>query len=57
MIAVLFSHPQVYVDIAGNDWARPQPHFYGQLRRLVDAGFIKRIMWERTSWYGLVRSR
>jgi predicted TIM-barrel fold metal-dependent hydrolase len=45
MIAVLFSHPQVYVDIAGNNWAQPRPHFYGQLKRLVDAGFIKRIMW------------
>jgi hypothetical protein len=45
MIAVLYSHPQVYVDISGNDWAHPRPHFYGQLRRLVDAGFIKRIMW------------
>jgi uncharacterized protein len=45
MIAVLFSHPQVYIDISGNDWAQPRPHFHGQLRRLVDAGFIKRIMW------------
>jgi hypothetical protein len=45
MIAVLYSHPQVYVDIAGNDWSAPRPHFYGQLKRLVDAGFIKRIMW------------
>ncbi len=45
MIAVLFSHPQVYVDISGNDWAHPRPHFHGQLRRLVEAGFIKRIMW------------
>lgn len=45
MIAVLFSHPQVYVDIAGNVWAQPRPHFYAQLRRLVDAGFVTRIMW------------
>jgi predicted TIM-barrel fold metal-dependent hydrolase len=45
MIAVLFSHPQVYVDIAGNVWAQPRPHFYAQLRRLVEAGFAKRIMW------------
>jgi len=45
MIALLFAHPQVYVDIAGNDWAQPRPHFYAQLRRLVEAGFIKRIMW------------
>jgi predicted TIM-barrel fold metal-dependent hydrolase len=45
MIAVLYTHPQVYVDIAGNDWSLPRPQFYEQLRRLVDAGFIKRIMW------------
>jgi predicted TIM-barrel fold metal-dependent hydrolase len=45
LIAVLFSHPQVYVDIGGNDWAQPRPHFYGQLKRIVDAGFIERIMW------------
>jgi predicted TIM-barrel fold metal-dependent hydrolase len=45
MVSVLYSHPQVYVDIAGNYWSQPRPHFYGQLRRLVDAGFIKRIMW------------
>jgi uncharacterized protein len=45
MIALLFSHPQVYVDISGNDWAQPRPHFYGQLKRLIDAGFAKRIMW------------
>jgi len=45
MIAVLYSHPQVYVDIAGNNWAHPRAQFYGQLRRLIDAGFGKRIMW------------
>ena len=45
MIAVLLAHPQVYVDIAGNNWAHPRPHFYGQLRRLLDAGFGKRVMW------------
>jgi predicted TIM-barrel fold metal-dependent hydrolase len=52
MIAVLYSHPQVYVDIAGNNWAHPRPHFYGQLRRLVEAGFIKRIMWgsDQLAW-------
>jgi uncharacterized protein len=45
MIALLFAHPQLYVDIAGNDWTQPRPHFYAQLRRLIEAGFIKRIMW------------
>ena len=45
MIALLFSHPQVYVDVAQNDWGFPRAHFYSQLKRLVDAGFEKRIMW------------
>lgn len=43
-IALLFSHPQVYVDIAQNDWGFPRAHFYAQLKRLVDAGFEERIM-------------
>jgi len=45
MIAVMYAHPQVYVDIAGNDWQFPRAHFYGQLKRLIDAGLGKRIMW------------
>lgn len=45
MIAMLFSHAQLYVDIAANDWGFPRAHFYAQLRRLVDAGFASRIMW------------
>lgn len=44
MIALLYSHPQVYVDIAQNNWGFPKPHFYRQLKMLVDAGFQKRIM-------------
>jgi uncharacterized protein len=44
MIALLYSHPQVYVDIAQNDWGFPRAHFYGQLKRLMDAGFGKRIL-------------
>jgi predicted TIM-barrel fold metal-dependent hydrolase len=45
MIALLYSHPQVYVDVAQNDWGFPRAHFYSQLKRLVDAGFSKRILW------------
>jgi predicted TIM-barrel fold metal-dependent hydrolase len=44
-IALLYSNPQVYVDIAQNDWGFPKAHFYGQLKRLIDAGFEKRILW------------
>jgi predicted TIM-barrel fold metal-dependent hydrolase len=45
MIALLYSHPQVFVDIAQNDWGFPRAHFYSQLERLVNAGFGKRILW------------
>lgn len=44
MIALLYSYPQVYVDVAGNDWSFPRKHFHAQLRRLVVAGFGKRIL-------------
>jgi hypothetical protein len=45
MIAVLYSYPRSTSISPVNHWGMPRPHFYGQLRRLVDAGFIKRIMW------------
>ena len=44
MIAVMFAHPQLYVDIAVLDHAYPDKQFYGYLQRLVDAGMEERIM-------------
>lgn len=44
MIGLLWAHPQVYVDIAVIDWFIPRREFHAYLRRLVDAGFEKRIM-------------
>ncbi|WP_167285199.1 amidohydrolase family protein [Marilutibacter alkalisoli] len=44
MIALLYSHPNLYVDVAQNNWGFPRAHFYRQLQQLVDAGFGKRIM-------------
>lgn len=44
MIAILYSYPQVYVDIAQNNWGFPREFFYSQLKRLTDAGFGKRIL-------------
>jgi predicted TIM-barrel fold metal-dependent hydrolase len=44
MIAMLYSHPQLYVDIAGNDWSLPRKEFHSHLRRLVEAGFGQRIL-------------
>jgi predicted TIM-barrel fold metal-dependent hydrolase len=44
MIALLYNHPQVYVDIGVIDWFIPREEFYRYLRRLVEAGFGKRIL-------------
>jgi predicted TIM-barrel fold metal-dependent hydrolase len=44
MIAMLFAHPQLYVDVGILDYAYPERDFYAYLKRLIDAGFEKRIM-------------
>lgn len=43
-IAMMFSYPNLYVDVACNDWSNPRAQFYAQLKQMVDAGFEKRIM-------------
>ena len=44
MISMLYHHPQLYVDIAANNWGMPRKQFHDHLRRLVEAGMVKRIM-------------
>ena len=44
MIALLWAHPQVYVDVAVINWALPRKEFHAYLQRLVNAGFGERIM-------------
>ncbi len=44
MIHLMWTHPQVYVDVGVIDWALPRAEFYHYLRRLVEAGFGKRVM-------------
>jgi predicted TIM-barrel fold metal-dependent hydrolase len=44
MIALMFTYPNVFVDIGSNVWHYPQEYFYSQLKQLVDAGFGKRIL-------------
>ncbi len=43
-IAVLNLYPQVYADIAVINWIRPRTEFHEYLRRLMEAGFGKRIL-------------
>ena len=44
MIGLLYAHPQVYLDVGVINWTQPRAEFHRYLRRLVDAGYGKRIM-------------
>ena len=44
MLALLYAHPQVYVDLGVISWILPRKEFHMYLRRLVEAGFGKRVM-------------
>jgi predicted TIM-barrel fold metal-dependent hydrolase len=45
MIAMMDAFPQLYVGIAAIDWLFGKEEFYNYLKRLVGAGFGKRIMY------------
>ena len=44
MMALLFYHPQVNVDVGIISWQLPRAEFHRYLRRLIEAGFGKRVM-------------
>jgi uncharacterized protein len=44
IIGLLYAHPQVYVDVGVINWTQPRKEFHAYLRRLVEAGYGKRIM-------------
>ena len=43
-IALMHAHPQVFADLAWINWHLPQKEFHEYLRRLIQAGFGKRLM-------------
>ena len=43
--ALLYAHPNVYVDVAVINWILPQKEFNNYLKALFDAGFGNRIMY------------
>lgn len=43
-VALMYAHPQVYVDIGVITWTTPGSEFRRFLKGLVDAGYGKRIM-------------
>jgi predicted TIM-barrel fold metal-dependent hydrolase len=56
LLAVMWAHPQVYVDVAGIVFALPRAEFYRFLQRIVEAGFGKRVMFgsDQMVWPGVI---
>jgi predicted TIM-barrel fold metal-dependent hydrolase len=56
MLAVLYAHPQVYVDTGVIVYTQPRAGFYRYLQGLVDAGFGKRVMFgtDQMVWPGVI---
>ncbi len=57
LLAVLWTHPQVYVDIGVICYAIPRKAFHSYLERIVEAGFCKRIMFgsDQMNWPGTIQ--
>ncbi len=56
LLAMLYTHPQLHVDIAVIAFTRPRAEFHRFLRRIVEAGFVKRVMWgsDQMVWPGVI---
>jgi len=56
MIAILYTYPNVYVDIGGNTWPYKREYFYAQLKKFMNAGFGKRVMFgsDQMKWPELI---
>ncbi|HEU0224951.1 MAG TPA: amidohydrolase family protein [Steroidobacteraceae bacterium] len=56
LLAVLWAHPQVYVEVGAIDFALPRAEFHRYLQRIVEAGFGKRVMFgsDQMVWPGLI---
>ena len=56
LLAVLYAHPQVYVDVGVIVFTQPRPAFYRYLRGIVEAGFENRVMFgsDQMVWPGVI---
>lgn len=56
LLALLFSHPQVYVEISMLANVEPRPAFYRFLQGIIDGGYGERVMFgsDQMVWAGLI---
>jgi uncharacterized protein len=56
LLALMWAHPHVYVDVGAIVWVLPRSEFYRYLQRIVEAGFVKRVMFgsDQMNWPGVI---
>lgn len=56
LLAVLYAHPQVHVDVGVIVFTQPRPAFYRYLRGIVEGGFGSRVMFgsDQMVWPGVI---
>lgn len=56
LLAMLYAHPQLHVDVAVIAYTQPRARFHRFLRRIVEAGFVDRVMWgsDQMVWPGTI---
>ncbi|MGB5556081.1 MAG: amidohydrolase family protein [Flavobacteriaceae bacterium] len=56
LLAVLWTHPQVYVGVGAICYAIPRKAFHEYLKRIVDAGYGKRVLFgsDQMNWPGTI---
>jgi hypothetical protein len=56
LLAVLYAHPQVHVDVGVIVYTQPRQAFYRYLERIVEAGFGNRVMFgsDQMVWPGVL---
>jgi uncharacterized protein len=56
LLAVLWAHPHVHVDVGAIVFGLPRAEFYRYLQRIVEAGFGKRVMFgsDQMVWPGVI---
>ena len=56
LLAVLWTHPHVHVDVGAIVFGLPRAEFYRYFQRIVEAGFSKRVMFgsDQMVWPGVI---
>jgi predicted TIM-barrel fold metal-dependent hydrolase len=56
LLTLMYAHPQVHIDTGVIIYTQPRAAFYRYLQRIVEAGFVKRIMFgsDQMVWPGVI---